>query len=81
MNTQTLEVQISEFRAEVRAEFSATRSELRQEMRTLNDETRAQIDETRAQMRALHEDVIARFNLLDEHPRRQLTTAPRRRKR
>ena len=36
-----LEVQISEFRAEVRAEFSATRTELRQEMRTLNDTARA----------------------------------------
>jgi cell division protein FtsB len=69
-----LEVQISEFRAEVRAEFSATRSELRGEMRTMNDETLTR-------MRVLHEDMIARFNLLDEHPRWKRTTAPRRRKR
>ena len=38
-----LEVQISEFRAEVRAEFSATRTDLSQEMRALNDETRTEM--------------------------------------
>jgi cell division protein FtsB len=80
-----LEVQVSEFRAEVRAEFSATRTELRQEMRALNDETRLEMralnDETRAQMRMLHEEVIARFNVLEEHPRWKRTTAPRPRKR
>ena len=79
-----LEVQISEFRAEVRAEFSATRAELRQDMRALNDETRAEMqalnDETRAHMRVLHEDMIARFNLLEEHPRWKRTTAPRRKR-
>jgi cell division protein FtsB len=77
-----LEVQISEFRAEVRAEFSATRTELRQEMRALNEETRAEMralndqtradmhalnDETRTQMRMLHEEILSRFALLDEH--------------
>jgi malate synthase len=76
-----LEVQISEFRADVRAEFSATRSELRAEMRAMGEglcgEMRAMNDDTRAQMRVLHEEVIARFNLLDEHPRWKRTTAPR----
>lgn len=80
-----LEVQISEFRAEVRAEFSATRSELRQEMKALNDQTRADMralnDETGTHMRVLHEAVIARFNLLEEHPAWKRTTAPRRPKR
>ena len=56
-----LEVQISEFRAEVRAEFSDTRTGLRQEMRALNDETRAE-------MRMLHEDVIKRISLINERP-------------
>ena len=46
-----LELQVSQFRAEVRVEFSATRTELRQEMRTLNGETRVEMhalnDETR----------------------------------
>ena len=76
-----LEVQISEFRAEVRVEFSATRTELRQEMRALNDQTRAQIDdtraemralndETRAEMRALHEDVIDRLKVTGEGRKR-----------
>ncbi|HEV8209485.1 MAG TPA: hypothetical protein VGP77_05165 [Vicinamibacterales bacterium] len=83
-----LEVQISEFRAEVRAEFSATRTELRQEMRALNEETRAEMralnDETRAQMRMLHEEVLSRFALLDEHlgqkrmPRARAPKTPRR---
>jgi cell division protein FtsB len=76
-----LEVQISEFRAEVRAEFSATRTELRQEMRALNDETRAEMraltdetraemhvltDETRAEMRALFENAIDRIAVISE---------------
>ena len=38
-----LEVQISEFRAEVRAEFSATRTELRGEMRVMGNELRGEI--------------------------------------
>lgn len=72
-----LEVQISEFRAEVGAGFSATRAE----MRALNQAALAKIDETGVQMRVLHEDVIARFNLLEEHSRWKRPTAPRRRKR
>jgi hypothetical protein len=55
-----LESQLSQFREEVRVEFSTTRSELGAGMRRLNDETRAQ-------MRVLHEDVVARIALLGEH--------------
>lgn len=51
-----LEAQIVQFRAEVRAEFSAVRGEMR-----------AGDEETRRQMRVLHEEVIARIALLDEH--------------
>ena len=100
----SLELQIVQFRAEVRAEFSAVRQEmralgetLRAEMsglgdtlrgemnglgdtlrgemngginglaQTLRAEMRAGDEETRRQMRVLHEEVIARFALLDEH--------------
>ena len=52
----SLELQIVQFRAEVRAEFSAVRQKMR-----------AGDEETRHQMRVLHEEVIARFALLDEH--------------
>lgn len=66
-----LELQVLQFRAEVRLEFSATRSELRQEMAdlgsSLRQEMRALNDETRTQMRVLHEAVLSRFALLDEH--------------
>jgi hypothetical protein len=80
-----LEVQISEFRAEVRADF-ATRADLRQEMSALEarlrQEMHASDDETRAQMRVLHEDLLARFSLLDEHlgrkePRKRAPKTPR----
>ena len=67
----SLELQIVQFRAEVRAEFSAVRHEMRDLGETLRAEIRAEIragdEETRRQMRVLHEDVIARFALLDEH--------------
>jgi hypothetical protein len=56
----SLEAQILQFRAEVRAEFSAVREEMRAEIR-------AGDEETRRQMRVLHEEVIARIALLDEH--------------
>ena len=52
----SLESQISQFREEVRVEFSAMRGEMR-----TGDE------ETRRQMRVLHEDVISRIALLDEN--------------
>jgi hypothetical protein len=46
-----LEVQISEFRAEVRAEFSATRKELRQEMTTMAAGLRQEIATMGAELR------------------------------
>jgi hypothetical protein len=80
-----LEAQFLEFRAEVRAEFSALRvlipggegetcRVLRDEIRAgdeetrrvLRDEIRAGDEETRRLMRVLHEDVIARIELMDE---------------
>ena len=56
----SLEVQILQFRGEVRAEFSAVREEMRAEIRNGDEETRRQ-------MRVLHEEVIARIALLEEH--------------
>lgn len=52
----SLEGQISQFRAEVRVEFSAVREEMR-----------AGDEETRRQMRVLHEEVISRIAILDEN--------------
>lgn len=80
--------QISQLRDEMHAEFSAiltaiqagdeeTRRVLRGEMRDLHANVQAQFAEQGAQMRTLHEDVIARFALLQEGlPRR----SPRSRK-
>ena len=73
-----IELQILQFREEVRAEFSATRAELRAEIRaandTLRDELRAEIrggdEETRRYMRVLHEEVLDRLARLDEGRRR-----------
>ena len=63
----SLEVQISQFRAEVRMEFSAVREEMGDLGKTLRSEIRAGDEETRREMRVLHEEVIARIALLDEH--------------
>ena len=76
----SLEGQISQFRAEVRVEFSAVREEMRAHGETLRSEMRVQgetlrgemrdgDEETRRHMRVLHEEVIARIALLDEHLR------------
>jgi hypothetical protein len=73
-----LELQVSQLRTEMRGEFSAVRTEtreltdgLRREMRELNEETRRElsgrIEDLGTQMRVLHEDVISRIALLDEH--------------
>jgi hypothetical protein len=62
----SLETQILQFREEVRAEFSATKAE----MRMLNDETRTQMhalhDESKTQMLGLHDEVKTRMLLLHE---------------
>ena len=57
-----VEVPISEFRTEVRVEFSATRTELRQEMRALNDVTLARLDDTRVEMRTLNAQTLAQID-------------------
>lgn len=73
----SLETQSLQFRAEMRQEFSAVRteiqlvrSELRDEIRTtgegLREEIRAGDEETRRFMRVLHEDVIARIAAIGE---------------
>ena len=73
-----LELQILQSREEVRADFSATRAELRAEIRAANDalrdELRSEIrggeEETRRYMRILHEEVLDRLARLDEGRRR-----------
>ena len=82
----SLEVHISQFRAEVRVEFSAVREEMRAQGetfrsqmndlvsdlgQTLRGEMRAGDEETCRHMRVLHEEVIARIALLDEHLNRR----------
>ena len=77
-----LESQVSQLRTEMRVEFSAVRTEmrqlneetrdgLRQEMRQVNEETRRElrgrIEDLGTHMRVLHEEVISRIALLDEH--------------
>ncbi len=69
---EALELQILQFREEVRAEFIATRRELRQEMAgqgtslraVLSAEIRAGDEETRREMHALHQDTLARIDAL-----------------
>jgi hypothetical protein len=75
-----LEVQISQFRAEVRDDFSATRSEVRAMGDELGAEMRSLNEETRAEMRMLHEDVVERIGLLGEG-RTRTRTHGRRKKR
>ena len=76
-----LEVQISQFRAEVRADFSAARTDLRQEMSALEERLRQEMhalnSQTMTQTRVLHEDLLARFSLLDEHVGRKPSGRPR----
>ena len=80
-----LELQIVQFRAEVRAEFSATREELRQEFRQEIRQLRGEMvegdEETRRFMRVLHEEVLSRIVLLAEgRSARPRNTAPRRKR-
>src|SRR6266542_5078788 len=86
-----LELQLVQFREEVRDEFSAVRTELRAqgdelraEMQALGVALRAEMkagdEETRTLMRILHEDVIARLKLIQEGgaaPRPKSQTRPR----
>ena len=67
---EALELQILQVREEVRAEFSATREGLGDEMRELETRLRVLIaegdEETRRYMRVLHEEVIARIATIGE---------------
>jgi len=94
----SLELQFVQFREEVRVEFSAMRGEfstIRAEIRAGDEQTRVDLraeiragdEETRTYMRVLHEEVLSRIALLDEHRngsarfRPPLKTARRRKKR
>jgi uncharacterized protein YPO0396 len=72
---EAVELQIVQLRDEMRGEFSAVRAEmrgmgtdLRSEMHALGETLRIEIrqgdEETRRQMRMLHEEVIARIEIL-----------------
>jgi predicted phage gp36 major capsid-like protein len=65
-----VEQQIVQLRDEMRAEFSATRAEARagdeRVIQTLREEIRAGDEETRRFMRILHEDLVARIEILGE---------------
>ena len=62
-----LGLQISQFREEVRLDFSAVRGEIQSLGETLRTEMRVGDEETRRQMRVLHEDVISRIAILNEN--------------
>jgi hypothetical protein len=80
-----VESQIVELRAEMRGEFSAVRSEMRdmegrlqREMRSLNEETRAEMREIegtlRQEMKAGREDLRAEVRTLNEETKAQMRT-------
>jgi len=72
-----VELQLVQLRDEMRAEFSATRAEMRagdeETRRTLRDEIRGGDEETRRYMRVLYEDLIARISMLQERLPRSRT--------
>ena len=61
-----LEVQILQFREEVRGEFSAVRQDIRAQGDELRREMKAQRDELVTHMQVLHEEVLSRISLLGE---------------
>ena len=61
-----LESQIVQLRHEMRDEFSAIRTDFRQEIANAVASLREAISETNAQMRALHEDAIGRIATIAE---------------
>ena len=77
-------VEMRELDAGVRQEMHELNDGLRQEMRQLNEETRRElggrIEDLGTHMRVLHEEVISRIALLDEHMngRRSTRHAPAR---
>ncbi len=60
----SLEEQFVQFRAEVRGEFSATREELRQEIRAGDSALHKKIDELGAEMRTLFEGAVERIKII-----------------
>jgi hypothetical protein len=72
----SLELQLLEFRGEVRVEFSAVKTDIqsiKDDVRLLKDDLRvfredftARLDQTNRDMRVLHEDVIQRLVLIQE---------------
>ena len=61
----SVEGQLVQFRAEVRAEFSATRKHVDDKIDELRVEVRTFKDELGAQMRTLHEEALARIALIN----------------
>ena len=63
-----LEVQIVQFRAEVREEFAAIRGEMvtKADLETMGMATKADLAELRRHMHVLHEDLVSRLSLLAE---------------
>jgi predicted nucleic acid-binding Zn-ribbon protein len=59
-----LTVEFVQFRGEVRAEFSATREELRKEIRDGDNALHKKIDELGAEMRTLFENAIERIKII-----------------
>jgi hypothetical protein len=57
----SLELNILQFHAEVRAEVSAVRQDLQAAVQVLRAETRAGDAETRRYLRVLHEEVLSRI--------------------
>ena len=77
----SLELQISQFREEVRVEFSTTRGEMMNRMNELHGVAMNRIHELSTEMRVLHEEVISRIALLNEglnHRRRMKRHPPKR---
>jgi hypothetical protein len=65
-----LELQILQFRDEVRVEFSAVRQEMREGYSVVRREMREGDEETRRYMRVLYEDLIERIERIGEARRR-----------
>jgi predicted phage gp36 major capsid-like protein len=77
-----LTLQVSQLRDEMRAEFSAVRTEIRagdeNTCRTLREEIRAGDERVMEQARVLHEDVVSRLALIQEGVKARGTTRGRR---
>lgn len=68
----SLEEQFVQFRGEVRAEFSATREELRTEIRAVDAVVHKKFDETLEEMHALHQVAMSETRTLFEDAIRRI---------